>query len=101
MQHKYRESSDAYAQALALDPHILDGHVGPTTQTSVSIKDRGQASYLTARTCARAGLSACAIDHLRKSFDEGFATTKQVGNDNDFEALRGKPEFEQLLAEQQ
>ncbi|MGP8250439.1 MAG: TPR end-of-group domain-containing protein [Terracidiphilus sp.] len=101
MQHRYSESSDAYAQALALDLHIFDGHLGPTTETQVSIKVRGEASYLSARSCARAGLTDCAIEHLRQAFDEGFATKKQVANDNDFEALRQTPEFERLLAEQQ
>jgi tetratricopeptide (TPR) repeat protein len=101
MQHRYSESSDAYAQALTLDSHILDPNSGPSTDARVSIKDLGEVSYISARSCARAGLNDCAIQHLRKAFDEGFATIKQVASDNDFEALRGKPEFEHLLAEQQ
>lgn len=101
MQHKFSESSDAYSQALALDPHILDPFTGPTTVARVSMKDRGEASYLSARSCAQAGLNNCAIEHLRKAFDEGFVTREQVTKDEGFEALRGKPEFERLLAEQQ
>jgi tetratricopeptide (TPR) repeat protein len=101
MQHRYSESSEAYAQALALDPHIMDQFSGPTAEARVSIKDRGEESYLSARTCARAGMNDCAIAQLRKAFDEGFATAKQVASDNDFEAMRGKPAFERLLAEQQ
>jgi tetratricopeptide (TPR) repeat protein len=100
MQHKYRESFKVYSQALALDPHILDPVPGPTTQTPVSVQDHGIESYLKARSCARAGLSDCAITHLRMAFDEGSATMEQVANDNDFEVLRETPAFERLLAEQ-
>jgi tetratricopeptide (TPR) repeat protein len=101
LQHRYSESAEAYSQALALDPHILDKFSGPTAEARVPIKDRGQASYLSARSCARAGLNDCAIAQLRNAFDEGSATTKQVASENDFVALRGTPEFERLLAEQQ
>jgi tetratricopeptide (TPR) repeat protein len=100
LQHKYRESSDVYAQALSLDPHIFDSQHGLTIKTPVSIKDRGDDSYLKARSCARAGLNDCAIVQLRQAFDEGSATRKKVAKDNDFEALRQTPEFERLLAEQ-
>jgi tetratricopeptide (TPR) repeat protein len=101
MQRRYSASSEAYSEALALDPHILDKFSGPTAEARVPIKVRGEASYLSARSCARAGLNDCAIAQLRKAFDEGSATTKQVADDKDFEALRGTPEYERLLAEQQ
>jgi tetratricopeptide (TPR) repeat protein len=100
MQHRYSETVEAYSQALALDPHILENS-GPTAEDRVSIKDRGEESYLSARTCARAGLSDCAIAQLRKAFDEGSVTKKQVDNDKDFVVLRGTPEFDRLLAEQE
>ena len=90
-----------YSRALALDAHIMDKFQGPTAEAHVPIKVRGEASYVSARTCARAGLNDCAIAQLRKSFNEGFATTKQVANDEDFESLRQTPEFERLLAEQE
>jgi len=106
LQHRYSESAEMYSRALVLDPHILDPHTegkysGPTAGALAPIKVRGEESYLSARTCARAGLSDCAIAQLRKAFNEGFATTKQVATDEDFEALRQTPEFVRLLAEQQ
>jgi tetratricopeptide (TPR) repeat protein len=100
MQHKYRESSEAYAQALAIDPHIFDRHSGPSTETHVSTWDRGETSYVTAQSCARAGLNDCAIAQLRKAFDEGSATRKRVTGDDDFASLRQTREYERLLAEQ-
>jgi tetratricopeptide (TPR) repeat protein len=101
MQHRYNESAEAYSRALALDPHIMDKYSGPTAEARVPIKVRGEASYVSAQSCARAGLSDCAISQLRKSFDEGFATKKEVANCQDFEAMRQTPEFVRLLAEQQ
>lgn len=101
MQHRFGESAEAYSQALALDPHIMDTYSGPTAEARVPIKVRGEASYLSARSCARAGLNDCAVTQLRKAFDEGFVTTKEVADDKDFDALRGTQEFDRLIAEQQ
>jgi Flp pilus assembly protein TadD len=101
LQHKYRESADAYAQALALDPHIFDAHPGPSTETLINRHDRAMENYLKARSCARAGLNECALVHLRQAFDEGSATSKQVANDKDFEAVRQTPGYERLMADQQ
>jgi len=99
-QHEYGRGADAYAQALAIDPHIFDPYSGPKIDAPSTAGERGTASYFEARSCARAGLDDCAIDHLRRAFNSGFATLKQVANEDDFEKLRGKPEFEGLLAEQ-
>lgn len=101
MQHKYSASSQAYSKALALDPHIFDSHSGPTVEAHVTTKDRGEESYLWARTCARAGLNDCAVAQLRRAFDEGSATSKQVANDKDFEGVRQTHDYERLLAQQQ
>lgn len=101
LQHRYRESSEAYAQALAVDPHILDHSSGPTTVARATTRDRGEESYLEARSCARAGLDGCAIDHLRRAFNEGFATPQKVAKEDDFASLRQTPAYVRLLEEQQ
>ena len=100
LQHQFGRGTDAYAQALAIDPHIFDTHPGPTVTAPAATRERGTTSYFKARTCARAGFTDCALSHLRKAFNEGFATVKTVANEVDFDSLRGKPEFESLLAEQ-
>ncbi len=99
-QHQLARGADAYAQALAIDPHILDRHYGPTVNTRVPVGELGASSYLKARSCARAGLAGCAIANLRQAFNQGSATLKKVANENDFESLRQEPEFQSLLAEQ-
>ena len=99
-QHQYGRGSDALAQALAIDPHIFDSHSGPKVEAPSPVQERGAASYFEARSCARAGLTDCAIAHLRQAFNEGSATLKKVADENDFESMRGKPEFQSLLAEQ-
>ena len=100
LQHRYRESSEAYAQALAIDPHILDRDRGPIASAFGTQTDRGEMSYVQARSCARAGLIDCAIDHLRRAFDQGFATRRKVAKEDDFAGLRQMPQFTRLLAEQ-
>lgn len=99
-QHQYGRGSDALAQALVIDPHIFDSHLGPKVEAPSPVHERGTASYFEARSCARAGLTGCAISHLRQAFNEGSATVKKVANENDFESLREQPEFQSLLAEQ-
>ncbi|HUB53322.1 MAG TPA: tetratricopeptide repeat protein, partial [Terracidiphilus sp.] len=100
LQHKSQQSSDAYAQAVALDPHVFEVRNAPTAAAMASPKDCGEVSYLEARSCARAGLNKCALDRLRKSFSEGFATRSRVALDQDFASLRRMPEYERLLAEE-
>jgi len=100
MQHKDRESSEAYAQALAIDPHILDKFNGPTAVARVPIKDQGEMSYLSALSCARAGQIDCALDYLRRAFNEGSATEQKVASESGFSALRQTPAYQRLVEEQ-
>jgi hypothetical protein len=45
-------------------------------------------------------MNDCAIDHLRRSLNEGFTDQKRIQADSEFAGLRGIPAFEQLLAAQ-
>ena len=98
-EHQYGRGADAYAQALAINPHIFDSASGPAIEAPAPKQERGTESYFKARSCARAQLTECAISHLRDAFNEGFATSKRVANDFDFERLQGIPAFDHLLAE--
>jgi tetratricopeptide (TPR) repeat protein len=101
MQHQYRRGMEAYTQALAIDARIFNQDFGPSVDAPTPASERGAVTYFEARSCARAGLTDCALSQLRKAFNEGSATIKSVSSENDFARLRGTPEFQQLLAEQQ
>ena len=100
MQHQYGRGSDAYRQALAIDPHIFDSQSGPSIDAPAPAQERGAENYFQARSCASARLTDCALTHLRAAFNEGSATLQRVANEDDFDALRENPEFQSLLAEQ-
>lgn len=99
MQHQYGRGADAYAEALAIDPHVFDPASGPSIDIPSPKAEFGTESYFQALSCARAQLTGCAISHLRDAFNEGSATVKRVANDYDFASLRGVPEFDKLLAD--
>jgi len=50
-----------------------------------------------AASCAHNGQTRQAIDYLRLSISEGFASAKKISSDPEFAPLRGIPEFESLL----
>jgi tetratricopeptide (TPR) repeat protein len=100
MQHEIRKGEEAYAEALRLNPHIFDGPVGPWIKLPAPARDYGAPSYLKALSCARAGLDNCAIEQLRKAFNEGFATVKKVEKEKSLKKLEDSPELQRLLAEQ-
>lgn len=100
-QREYEKGAEAYQQALAIDPHILDVRFGIHQDQPTDKQARSAVNYFKARSCARAGLTDCALTYLEKAFDEGFATAKRVAADSDFASLRGTPAYDRLLAQQQ
>lgn len=101
MQHEYRRGSEAYTLALKLDPHVFDESHKPSVNDPAPTNEHGTVSYFKARNCARAGLSDCAIAHLREAFNQGSATVERVTNERDFDELRDTPELQRLLVEEQ
>ncbi len=100
VQGKYDQGWDAFKRALAIDPQIFEDHVGPQTDDPIPARARGVANYYKARSCARAGLSDCAVAYLRQALLEGFATSSKIALDSEFSPLRANPDFQQLLAGQ-
>jgi tetratricopeptide (TPR) repeat protein len=97
---KFKDGGKYYAAALAIDPNIFQHSETPTLSNPSSAQERGAMNYYMARGCARAGMTACALDYLRKALDEGFTNPQKVIADSDFASIRGIPEFEQLLNSQ-
>jgi tetratricopeptide (TPR) repeat protein len=100
MQGEDDKSAAAYKQALALNPHIFDSYPGPRVEEPEG-RLAGVASYMKAQSCARAGLTDCALLYLQRAFNEGSATVKRVSTDADFASLRGTPALARLLSQEQ
>jgi tetratricopeptide (TPR) repeat protein len=99
-QHKYKQGRIADERALALDPSIFDPSNSLTIDNPASKRERGAMNYYMAVDCARAGQTACALEHLRMALNQGFTSASKVATDRNFAALTSDPGFQQLLAEQ-
>jgi Flp pilus assembly protein TadD len=99
-QHKYQKGWEEYKAALKIDPEIFNDNSRPRVQNPASVSDRGAMNYYLAKGCLRAGMPERAIQYLRMSLNEGFASPKKISEDNEFAVLHGVPEFEELLSSQ-
>jgi tetratricopeptide (TPR) repeat protein len=99
-QHKYKQGRAADARALAIDPNILDPGNYLTVDNPASARDRGAMNYFMAVDCARAGQTACALEHLRMALNQGYTSANKIAADSNFAALASDPAFQALLAEQ-
>jgi tetratricopeptide (TPR) repeat protein len=97
---KYRESWEAYKQALALDPGIFSEDDYRTVGTPAAVHDRGPMYYYMALACVCAGQNSRALDYLRSAMNEGFIEPEKIASDKEFAALSGDPGFKRLLAEE-
>jgi tetratricopeptide (TPR) repeat protein len=99
-QHKYQKGWEEYKAALRIDPEIFKDNSRPRIQNPASVSDRGAMNYYLAKGCVRAGMPERAIQYLRMSLNEGYASPKKIIADNEFAALHGLPEFEELISSQ-
>jgi Flp pilus assembly protein TadD len=99
-QHRYEKGWEEYKAALKIDPAIFNDNSRPRIQNPASVSDRGAMNYYLAKGCVRAGMPERAIQYLRMSLNEGYANPKKIIADNEFAALHGLPEFEELIAAQ-
>ena len=99
-QHKYEKGWEEYKAALKIDPAIFNDNSRPRIQNPASVNDRGAMNYYLAKGCVRAGMPERAIQYLRMSLNEGYANPKKIIADNEFAALHGLPEFEELISSQ-
>jgi tetratricopeptide (TPR) repeat protein len=100
-QKKYKKGRAADEEALALDPQIFtrnDSFLKVDDPTSA--RDRGAMNYYMAVDCARAGQTACALEHLRMALNQGYASPGKIASDSNFAALSQDPGFQALIREQ-
>jgi len=100
LQHDYRGGADAYAEAMAIDPHIFDNRPVFIVRIAAPHSEHGTTEYYQARVCARGGQSDCAVFHLRRAFDAGSANVRRVAREKDFDRIRANPQFVELVNEQ-
>jgi tetratricopeptide (TPR) repeat protein len=98
--HKYKQGRAADAQALAIDPGIFAAGDYLRVDNPASAHERGAMNYYMAVDCARAGQTACALDHLRMALNQGYISPAKIAADSNFAALASDPGFQSLLAEQ-
>jgi tetratricopeptide (TPR) repeat protein len=98
--HKYKQGRAADAQALAIDPGIFAAGDYLRVDNPASARERGAMNYYMAVDCARAGQTACALDHLRMALNQGYVSPAKIAADSNFAALVSDPGFQSLLAEQ-
>jgi tetratricopeptide (TPR) repeat protein len=99
-QHQYEKGWASYKEALAIDPEIFGAESGPKVQNPASVQQRGAMNYYMAKSCARAGLNARAIQYLRMALNEGFTNPRKIVADGEFASLRGVADFEKLLTDE-
>jgi Flp pilus assembly protein TadD len=99
-QHKFSKGWAEYQAALKVDPLIFEDNSRPRIENPASISDRGAMNFYLAKGCVRAGMPLRAIEYLRMALNEGYTSPKKIIADNEFAALHGLPEFEELLNSQ-
>ncbi len=99
-EQKLKQGQDAYAKAMAIDPAIFVAHNKPKMDNPAPAHARGAMNYSIAAACARAGSIGCALQYLRASLDEGYASPSKVASDSSFAELSRDERFQRLLAEQ-
>jgi tetratricopeptide (TPR) repeat protein len=97
--HDYKRASAYYEQALKIDPNALEPHTGFGTRLQDSVTELALFHFYLARTYAKAGSTEQALRYLRKALEEGLKDRKKLPEIPEFSALRNKPAFKELLAE--
>ena len=98
--HDYKNSSVSYEEALRLDPEVLDRRSGFGTRIEDrTVTDVALFHLYLAKFYAKEGSDDRALLYLRKSLEEGLKNRKNLAEIPEFSALRKKPAFLALLAE--
>ncbi len=97
---KYKDAERAYGHAFAIDPSAFQHNANMTVDAGSTREERIAQNYYLARTFARAGQHAQALQYLRKALEEGFHDKRKLDGEQDFAVLRNTLEFKQLMAQQ-
>jgi len=95
--HRDKDALEAYTKAMDLDPDVLQH----TSANGIllqehTVEDKARFHFYMAKLCAQKGLNDQALQFVRKSIEEGFKD-RQKFRGPEFAALKGNPEFEELM----
>jgi tetratricopeptide (TPR) repeat protein len=96
---QYQEASEAYQKAVSLDKDVFDHHSpnGELMQER-TIEEHAKFHYYLAKTFAKAGDTAHAIQYIRRSIEEGFKDRQKFIEEPEFAGLQDLPEFKEVMA---
>src|SRR6266705_1521477 len=96
---KYKEASESYQKALSLDPEVFEhrNSYGTLLQER-TVAEKAKFHYYLAKTYANAGNAERAIRYIRMALEEGFKERQKLMEELEFEKLREKDEFTELMA---
>jgi tetratricopeptide (TPR) repeat protein len=95
---KYDDATEAYQKALTLDPEVFERRSNYGTMLEDrNVEERAKFHYYLAKMYAKSGRNEMAMQYVRKALEEGFKDKKKFQEEPEFQALRGLPEFQDLM----
>ncbi len=100
--HRLKDGMVAYQKALDLDPNVFhtSSQSGVLLQEQ-NVEDKAQFHYYMARIYAQKGMNEEALQFIRKALEEGFKHPQKFREEPEFAALKGNPEFQELMNKEQ
>jgi tetratricopeptide (TPR) repeat protein len=96
--HHEKEAMEAYGKALALDPEVFQrSSANGVLLQEHTVEDKARFHYDMARLYAQKGMNDQALQFIRKALEEGFKDRQKFREEPEFAALKGNPEFEELM----
>jgi tetratricopeptide (TPR) repeat protein len=96
--HHIPEAMEAYQKALELDPDVFTHNsVNGILLQEQTVEDKAKFHYYMARIYAQKGMNDRALQFIRKALEEGFKDRQKFLEEPEFAALKGNPEFEELM----
>jgi len=99
-EHKYKKGLESYQRAFAIDQNVFINESVERIAENGPIEEQAQLNFELAKLYANAGNMDAALRYLRLAFIDGFDDVKKIMAAKEFAALREKPEFRLLLAEE-
>ena len=98
--HRYKKGMEAYQRAFDIDPNVFINESVERIAENGPIEEQAQLNFELAKLYANVGNTDAALKYLRLAFMDGFDDVKKLMAAKEFAALREKPEFRLLLAEE-